>query len=301
MLDLKGVIPPMITPLTDELSVDTESTKCLTDFMIERGASGIFLLGSMSEGPLLPDAEAWRLVETVVGHVNGRVPVLVGAPETSLVRAVPKAKQAQAAGADAVVLVQPYYFPNQSQEALYEYYVTVADAVDVPLVVYNLPTTTQNPISLETMARLAAHPNIAATKDSSGSLRYMMELLRIRDRVGHFRVFIGEEWGVAPAVLAGADGSVAGIGSLGSKLLKSIYEAATAGDAAEAMRLQNLLIDVFHGVYGPDARYWLAGHKEALAHLGVIKSATTLVHQPISSAERVEIHATVDALREHLV
>ena len=301
MLDLRGVIPPMITPLTDDLSVDVDSTKRLADFMIERGADAVFLLGSMSEGPLLPDAETARLVDTVVGHVNGRVPVLVGAPETSLVRAVPKAKQAQAAGADGVVLIQPYYFPNQPQEALYEYYVTVAEAVDVPLIVYNLPTTTQNPISLDTMARLAAHSKIVAVKDSSGNLRYMMELLRIRDRVDGFRVFIGEEWGVAPAVLAGADGTVAGIGSLGSKLLKSIYDAATAGDASEAMRLQNVLIDLFHGVYGPDARYWLAGHKEALAHLGIIESAATLVHQRISSAERIEIHATVDALREYLV
>ncbi len=301
MLDLKGVIPPMLSPLKDDLSVDVASTKRLIDFMVGHGADGIFLLGSMGEGPLLPDDDARRIVETAVAHAAGRAPVLVGVPETSLVRAVPKAKQAQAMGADAVVLVQPYYFPNQPQGALYDYFVAVADAVDVPVVIYNLPSTTQNPLDLDTIARLAVHPNIIATKDSSGSIRYMMELLRIRDSVGQFRVLIGEEWGVAPAVMAGADGTVAGIGSLATKLLKAIVDAAKAGEREEAMRKQNLLIDLFHGVYGAGARYWLVGHKEALAHLGVIDSPAALIDQAISGAERSEIHATVERLRDELV
>ena len=301
MLDLHGVIPPMITPLKDDLSVDVGSTRRLVDFMIDRGVDGIFLLGSMSEGPLLPDADACTLVETAVAQVDGRVPVVVGAPDTSLARALPRAKQVQAMGADAVVLVQPYYFPNQSQDGLYRYFVGVADAIDIPLVVYNLPTTTQNPLDLDTMARLAEHPNIVATKDSSGSIRYMMELLRIRDASEQFRVFIGEEWGVAAAVLAGADGTVAGIGSLATKLLKAIVDAAEAGDRGLAMRKQNLLIDLFHGVYGAGARHWLAGHKEALAHLGVIDSPATHLHQPIDSGARDAIHATVDKLRDELV
>lgn len=301
MLELSGVIPPIITPLGDDLAVDAESARRLVDFVIERGVNAIFLLGSMGEGPLLPDNEASRLVETVIDHTRGRVPVLVGAPATSLVRALLKAKQAQALGADAVVLVQPYYFPNQPQEGLYRYFAAVADALDIPLIIYNLPTTTQNPLNLDTLARLAAHPNIVATKDSSGNLRYMMELLRIRDSVDGFRVFVGEEWGIAPAVMAGVDGTVAGIGSLAAKLVKAIYDAAKAGQGRESMRLQNLLIDLFHGVYGPDVRHWLAGHKVALAHLGIIKSAATLLYQPVSDAERQTIHATVDRLREYLV
>ena len=301
MLDLKGVIPPVISPLTQDRAVDVKSLKRLVDFVIHRGADGIFPLGSMSEGPLLTDSEANRVAETIVDHANGRVPILLGTPATSLARALPKAKQAQAIGADAVVLVQPYYFPNQPQDGLYRYFTTVADAIDIPLIIYNLPSTTQNPLTLDTMAKLAEHPNIIATKDSSGNLRYMMELIRIRDRVEGFRVFMGEEWAIAPAILAGADGTVAGIASLGIKLVKAIYNAAKAEQVAESMRLQNILIDLFHGVYGPDARYWLAGHKEALAYLQIIDSPAMLIDQPIDDGERKQIHATVDRLREHLI
>ena len=150
MLELSGVIAPMITPLTPDCHIDEESARRLVDFIIKSDVDGIFLLGTMSEGPLLPEAETRRLVEVVIEQVGGRVPVLVGAPETSRARAVPRAKEAERMGADAVVLTQPFYLANESQEALTKYFLTVAESVTVPLVVYNTPGATQNPLTYET-------------------------------------------------------------------------------------------------------------------------------------------------------
>lgn len=300
MLALKGIIPPMVTPMDEEGRVDEASTRSLVQHMLKSGVDGFFLLGTMGEGASLCPEDKERLIRTVVSEVGGRVPVLAGATEATTARTVANAQRFEKLGVDAVVVMQPFFYKGLNQQEVEGHFLAVVESITKPVVIYNNPGLTGNAISLSTLGRLAAHPHIIGTKDSTANFSYFMEVLRIRARVKEFAVFQGDEWAVAASLLCGADGAVIGMGSLAGKLFKRLYTAAKLGNVAEAVQLQMTLIDMFDGIYDADRHQWLTGHKEALHYLGIIRCPKASVYQMLTWEERHRVRRCVDQYREYL-
>ena len=302
MFKLKGIIPPMVTPLDREKKVDEASTKRLVTFMLEAGVDGLFLLGTMGEGLALAAREKYRLVEIVLSEVRGRCPVIASASDPAWEETLANVKELERLGVDAVVVLQPAFFKLLSGEDVEKYFFAVAEATELPVVIYNNPSLTGNEIPLENMQRLMASPQFAGVKDSSGDFDYLTSLLALRNETRReFSVLQGNEVALAPALLAGADGLVPGIGSLATRFVKKIYAAVRAGEKEEALDLQQKMNSFFDGIYGPDVSDWLRGHKEALAYLGIIDCPETVYYQPLSAERKARVHAAVERWKGFLV
>ncbi len=300
MLKLKGIIPPMLTPLDQEKRVDEDSTRRLVNFMLRSGVDGLFILGTMGEGLALAAKERYRLTEIVRDEVRGRCPVLVGVSDTALEQTLDNVRASERLGADALVVLPPF-FKLLSADDILEFYSKVAAAASLPLVIYSHPALTGNKIPLPVMKRLMAEPKFVGVKDSSGDFAYFSSLLALRDERKDFAVLEGDETALAPALLSGADGIVPGIGSLAARFFKRLSAASEAGDKRQALALQLELNRLRDGIYGPDVSDWLSGHKEALVYLGILAHPDTVYYQPLSAEKKARVHETVERWKNYLL
>ena len=211
MKTIKGIIPPMITPLKGDDQIDREGTVRLTEHILAGGVHALFLLGTTGEAQSLSYKCRYDFVELVCRQVAGRVPVLVGVTDTSLDESVKLAAHAAKCGAVAVVAAAPYYFAPSQQE-LIEYYTALADALPLPLFLYNMPSHVKVFLEPATVKTLAEHPNIVGLKDSSANMTYFQTLLyHLGDRED-FALYVGPEELTGESVVMGADGGVNGEG-----------------------------------------------------------------------------------------
>ena len=239
-LTLRGVIPPMVTPLTASGELDVAGTERLVEHILSGGVHGLFLLGTTGEAPDLPYEVRRELVRRVTAQVNGRVPILVGITDTVFSESLKLAEFAKACGADALVAAPPYYFAA-GQPELIAYYTQLADQVPLPLYLYNMPSKVKVFINFPTVVELSKHPNIAGVKDSSGNAGYMASLIHeFRDT--DFDVFIGPEEVTGIHVLIGANGGVNGGANMYPKLFVNMYKAAASGDVAKVNELQKKIM-----------------------------------------------------------
>lgn len=256
---LSGIIPPMLTPLTPAGEVDTEAVGRLVDYMIARGVSGLFPLGSTGEGSWLTFEQQRQLVEATLAACAGRVPVLVGVLEPSTVKTVETVKRWQGYDIDALVVTTPYYF-GMDPDSTEWHFRTVAASTDFPILAYNIPPMTHNLLTPEVMHRLLDVDNIIGIKDSAGDVEAFRGFLSLHDQRPDFRVFQGNERMATESILAGADGVVPGMGNLIPQVFVSVYERAAAGDAAGAQDFQAKIDALWHlHGYG----YWLSCVKYA--------------------------------------
>src|SRR5918997_4866847 len=167
MLQLRGNIPPVITPLRPDGTVDLPSIARLTEHLVQGGVSGLFVLGSCGEGATLTPSARAEVIKAYQAEAAGRVPVLAGVPEPGTRRVIEAAEQAMTAGADALVVMAPHYFRFVGHEPVAEHLYAVASSTPAPVVLYNLPSATQNPITPEVVDVVAGLPNVVALKDSS--------------------------------------------------------------------------------------------------------------------------------------
>lgn len=210
--ELRGLIPPMVTPVQLDGSLDLAAIRKLVEHTVEGGVSGLFVLGTCGEGNALSYRKRYQLVELVCEAVAGRVPVLVSVSDTAYEESLELAEHAFASGAAAVVSTGPYFLPVPVGH-LESYFQRLADESPLPVVLYNMPGCTKFCLSPEVIRRLANHPRILGIKDSSGDLKYVRELLdSVRDV--HFPVLIGPEEILLPAMELGAVGGVNGGGML---------------------------------------------------------------------------------------
>jgi 4-hydroxy-tetrahydrodipicolinate synthase len=230
---LRGVIPPVVTPLRpdgdlDEASFVRQVLRCL-----DAGCAGVFVAGSSGEGPWLTADQRRRVVELAVGT---RTVVLAGVmlPGTSMTREA--AVAAEIAGADAIVVSAPYYF-GADDDTIVRHIQAVAGAVQVPTILYNIPQTTHNPMSAAAVARLAADPSVIGIKDSSGDLELFATHLALRDRHS-FRVLQGAESVMGQSLRMGADGLVPGLGNVAPQLFVRLMEAVADGREATARAVE---------------------------------------------------------------
>lgn len=249
-MELKGVYPAMVTPLTPDEAIDKAALRRVVRYCLDGGVHGVVVLGTTGEFPAMTDAMRGDAAETVLDEVAGRVPVLIGCGDTSTAKTVAQAKAAARTKADGILVAMPYYYPLD-QAAVARHYLTVAEASALPVVVYNFPQMTKTAIAPETMEKLAAHPNIIGVKDSAGDFVALQRYLDVT--AGHaFAVMSGNPALGLAAYLHGAKGGIYAGCSLVPKLCADVYEAFARGDLPGALLLQKRasLIPLMGG-FGP--------------------------------------------------
>ena len=234
---LRGIVPPLITPLRDRDEIDVEGLERLVAHVITGGVHGLFILGSTGEAPSLSYRLRRELISRVCNLADGRVPVLVGITDTSFIESVRLAEHAAECGAAAVVLSTPYYFPA-GQTELVGYVERIAQQLPLPLVLYNMPSLTKVWFEVETLRQLTDIETIIGLKDSSGDLEYFRQAVSLKEQRPDWTVMIGPEALVPRALALGGDGGVAGGANLYPRLFVECFRAVTTGETKRAAALQ---------------------------------------------------------------
>ena len=289
----------MVTPLDAKRRLDKKGTKNMVNHLLKGGVDGIFLLGTTGEGPHLSYAIREELVKTVCGLVKGRVPVLVGITETDLDDAVAFAARCKAHGASAVVAAPPYYFKLTQAECV-AWFTEMADRLPLPLVVYDMPAHTDTIIEPATIAKLAAHHNIIAMKDSSSVIALFNKFrVALEPYTEKFSLFMGPDEAMGEAVLLGADGGVCTGANLWPAQFKTMYLAAKAGDVEKVRRLQRFTTTSSYLLYGLGQGQigFLKGVKCALAEMGLIQNVLAAPFTPFEGANRRKVRAALKKLK----
>jgi 4-hydroxy-tetrahydrodipicolinate synthase len=233
---LRGIIPPVATPLDEQERVHEASLRKLLRHLQQAGVHGLFLLGSTGEFAHLTDAEKQRVLDIAAEEVAGKIPLLVGATEAGTKRCAFWLKEAERVGATAVVIAPPFYYPLSDDE-VERHFRSLAEETALPLLLYHIPSATKVRMSLPLIERLADLPNIVGLKDSSGDLAFVFAVLdQMRDRP--FVVFQGHDNALAPALLYGAHGGINSLANLVPEWFVHLYAAVQQGAMEEAMAWQ---------------------------------------------------------------
>ncbi|TBL79356.1 dihydrodipicolinate synthase family protein [Paenibacillus thalictri] len=285
MNKLQGVICPMVTPLDENQNIDEAGTRKLVRRLREKGASGLFILGTMGEFPMIVEEEKRRLVEIVVDEAGRDISVLVNVSEQGPRKTERTLRMAIDAGAEAIVLTPPHYYNTRNKRELFNYYTSFSRNTDVPVIIYDAGYT-NNSIPTDILLELSAERNIIGVKCAVFTHAPLLREFYGRD---DFAILHGDETSLDLAVHAGADGIVPGISSLAVDLCVELFQSAKSGQLAEAMRVQKQLLHIQRTVYGVGGTHWGNGQKYALSQLGVCQEhiATTLL--PLSEEDRRDI------------
>lgn len=287
-IPFKGVFPALVTPFRDG-AVDEAAFVALVERQIAGGVHGLVPVGTTGETATLSHDEHRRVVELCVKTARGRVPVIAGAGSNATAEAIELVRHAKTIGADAALCTSPYY-NRPSQEGIYQHYKAINDAVELPVLVYNVPGRTASDVSNETLARLAVLPNIIGIKDATGDMT----------RVSLQRLMCGEEWvmlsGDDPTALGymahGGHGSISVTTNVAPEACASFHNAALSGDWETARYFQDQLIHLHKALF-LDASP--APTKFALAHLGLCAAETRL---PITPCDDAVKPAILEAMHE---
>jgi 4-hydroxy-tetrahydrodipicolinate synthase len=294
MKPLRGVIPPMITPLDAEGHVDPAGVAKMTRHLLAGGVHGIFVLGTAGEGPAIRESERAAVLRTVVETVQGRGNVLAGCMAVSTARALDYAAEAKACGADAVVVTPPFYYGTESQEVMITHFRAVAAASPLPVLLYNIPGMTHSPLAPETIIALAEVPNIVGVKDSSGKVEQIEALLRLRGGRA-FAILNGSEGALVDLLSKGQDGLVPSSGNIVPAWIVQLYDAVQRGDLAAAQACQDKIATYRQGVF-VGGSYWVSSLKTAANLLGLCEPYATAPIPPTPPAHREKIRVTLQGL-----
>ena len=234
-IELKGIIPPIPSPMNSDESVNLDVLREQIERMIEGGVHGLFPFGTNGEGYILSEKEKIEVLEVTIDQVNGRVPVYAGTGCISTADTIRMSKKAQELGADVLSIITPS-FALASQKELYNHYAEVAKHVDIPIVLYNIPARTGNKLLPETVAKLAKDVDvIMGAKDSSGDWDNLQAYINLtRDLDKGFKVLSGNDSLILPCLKAGGAGGIAGCANVYPHVLASIYDLFKAGKLEEA-------------------------------------------------------------------
>lgn len=233
----RGIIPPIITPLTDEGEVNYEVLRQMVNHLIEEGVHGLFPLGTTGEFYAFDDDTYRKILETVKDETAGRVPVYGGANHITTRGVIRLVKICEEVGVDAVSVLTPM-FVSQTQEELYDYYAEIAASTTLPIILYNNQPKTNVTITPATVARLAKIDNIVAVKDSTGDMTNAAEYIRLTRDNPNFSVLMGRDTLIYAALCYGATGAIASCANVAPRITADIYEKYMAGDLEGALEAQ---------------------------------------------------------------
>jgi dihydrodipicolinate synthase/N-acetylneuraminate lyase len=285
-MKLSGVIVPHVTPLTRDEQLDAAGLERLLEFLLRAGIHGIFSNGSMGGFAFYPDAMQLETIARTVEIVRGRVPVLAGVSDTSTTRVLARVRDTASLGADALVVLPPFYYLCR-QDEIERFFRTIADASPLPIVIYDNPKLAKNALTPETIAALATHPNIIGVKVSAADVFKWQTIFRLdlpRDRFG---LICGVEPMMGLGLQLGFDGLTGGVHNLVPDLAVALFDAAKAGRAADVEIIQQKLNRVYR-VFEIDGGW--RGAELALSTLGICSKVTAAPHDlPIPPEKRQAI------------
>lgn len=294
---LNGIIPPMITPLLETNSLDVEGVENLVDHLIKGGVHGVFILGTTGEAQHLSVALKIELIQETCKAVDGRVPVLVGVTDTSIIESIKLSMIAKEFGATAIVAAPPYFFKLGYPE-LIAYYKTLADKSPLPLYLYNMPSHTKTMLESEIVLELSNHNNIIGLKDSSANGVYFCNLLHLFRTRNDFDLFVGPEEMMASVVLLGGSGGVSGGANVYPRIFVDLYNAASSGNVDSAKKIQVKVLEISSLLYG-HGNYnssYIKGIKSALEIKGICKGVMAVPFYEFNKAEVEKVKSAINKL-----
>jgi 4-hydroxy-tetrahydrodipicolinate synthase len=236
----------MVTPFDKDLQVDYRGLEANVDFQIANGVSGLVPLGTTGEAPTITDSERTKIIETVVKKTAGRVPVIVGVGTNSTDKTIKYSKEAEELGGDGLLVVSPYY-NKPSQEGLYRHFEAISNAVDLPVIVYNISGRTAVNIETPTLARIGKLKNVVGVKEASGSMTQIMDVISQLPK--DFAVVSGDDNLTLPVIAMGGTGVISVVSNLLPKMVSEMVGRAISGDGAGAKELNYRLFPIFRGAF----------------------------------------------------
>ncbi len=284
----KGSLVAIVTPMNSDGSLDLDRFRSLIDFHIDQQTDGIVVVGTTGESPTVDFEEHHLLMRTAVEHVAGRIPVIAGTGANSTREAIDLSAYAKDIGVDACLSVTPYY-NKPTQEGLYQHFKAIAEAVDMPHILYNVPGRTVADIANDTALKLADIPNIVGIKDATGDMGRATDLLRRAP--SNFAIYSGDDASALAMLLLGGHGIISVTANVAPKLAHEMCEAAFADDLTTARQINNKLMGLHVDLFleaNPIPVKW------AVEQIGLINSGIRLPLTPLSSQYHKKV---MDAMR----
>lgn len=284
---LKGSLVAIVTPMDDDGGLDLERLRALVDFHVAEGTDGIVVVGTTGESPTVDYEEHCSLIRSVVQQVAGRIPVIAGTGANSTREAIELTRCAKEAGANACLLVTPYY-NKPTQEGLYRHFKAIAEAVDIPQILYNVPGRTACDLSNDTVLRLAQIPNIIGIKDATGNLERGTDL--ILRAPADFALYSGDDASALAFMLLGGHGVISVTANLAPRKMHDMCTAAFGGDLATARAINAKLFGLHQKLFveaNPIPVKWAA------ERMGLIGQGIRLPLTPLSASHHDVLQAAM--------
>lgn len=284
---IKGSIVAIVTPMHEDGSLDLAAFRTLIDFHVEQGTDGIVVVGTTGESPTVDVAEHELLIAEAVKHAAGRIPVIAGTGANSTREAIELAVFAKKAGADASLTVVPYY-NKPTQEGLYQHFKAIAEAVDMPHILYNVPGRTVADMNNDTVLRLAQIPNIVGIKDATGNIERGSDLLQRAPE--EFAVYSGDDASTLAMLLLGAHGTISVTANVAPRLMREMCAAALNGKVGKAREINFRLLGLHRNLFveaNPIPVKW------AVARMGKMKNVLRLPLTPLSQSAQGVVEAAM--------
>ena len=284
---IKGSIVAIVTPMRENGSLDMAAFRALIDFHIEQGTDGIVVVGTTGESPTVNVEEHELLIAEAVKHAAKRIPIIAGTGANSTTEAIELAVFSKKAGADASLSVVPYY-NKPTQEGLYLHFKAIAEAVDMPHILYNVPGRTVADMNNDTVLRLAQIPNIVGIKDATGNIERGSDLLQRAPK--DFAIYSGDDASTLAMLLLGAHGAISVTANVAPKLMHEMCVAALNGEVARAREMNFQLLGLHRHLFveaNPIPVKW------AVARLGLMKNTLRLPLTPLSPTAYAKVEAAM--------
>lgn len=289
MKPITGSIVALVTPMHADGRVDYDALRGLIDWQVAEGTQCICVVGTTGESPTVTVDEHCEIIRVAVEHARGRVPVMAGAGANSTAEAIELSRFALKVGADCTLSVVPYY-NRPSQEGIYRHFKAIAEAVDIPMVLYNVPSRTVADMQADTALRLAQVPGVIGIKEATGEVERACQLIK-RAPAG-FSIYSGDDGSAVALMLLGGHGNVSVTANVAPRAMRDLCDAALAGDARRAARLQLQLAALHQALFVEPSP---APAKWALERLGHLRAGLRLPITPLTDAGQAAVEA---ALRE---
>ncbi len=284
---IKGSLVAIATPMHEDGSLDFAGMRKLLDWHVAQGTDGIVVVGTTGESPTVDFDEHCELIRVTVEHIAGRIPVIAGTGGNSTREAIELTHCAKVAGASAVLSVVPYY-NKPTQEGLYQHFKAIAEAVDIPVILYNVPGRTVADMGNDTVLRLAAIPNITGIKDATGNIERGTDLIRRAPR--DFALYSGDDASGLVFMLLGGHGVISVTANVAPKLMHEMCEAAFVGNLQQAREINMKLFGLHSKLFveaNPIPVKW------ALAEMGLIERGLRLPLVQLSAAQHETVRAAM--------
>jgi 4-hydroxy-tetrahydrodipicolinate synthase len=289
----RGTAPALVTPFTADNTLDEPAFQRLIDDQIEGGVAALVVLGTTGESPTVPHVERKRLIDLAIAHTAGRVPVIVGTGTYQTAESVALARKADAAGADGLLVVGPYY-NKPSQAGFFAHVAAIAEATDRPIIIYNIPGRTGSNIQAPTLLRMADEiPTVAGVKEASGNLAQIADLLA--DRPPHLAVYAGDDEITLPLLALGGDGVISVVANALPHPFCALTRAGLEGDFETARRLHFQLLPAMRACFFDSNPVPI---KTVLARLGKMNPFVRLPLVPLDQAVEQRVLEAFSSLLE---